>query len=81
MLGWYRQLALIRAAYRFMSSVVSDSLHQICYCASNVLTPWIEVRLEKLLIVQLVKNFSAGYGTLWFTIVFTKAQPGPCSEP
>jgi hypothetical protein len=40
----------------------------------NKLTPWSRVLLEKLIVNQLVKNFSAFYGNGIFMTVFTRAR-------
>ena len=44
------------------------------YLITYLLTPYSTVLLEKLTVSQLVKKFSAFYGTLWFITAFTSAH-------
>jgi hypothetical protein len=46
----------------------------------NLLFPWSRDLLENLTITQLVKKFSAFYGTRRFIALFTTAATGPYSE-
>ena len=55
-------------------SVRHVSVLVITVSLTYVLNPWSRVLLEKLIICQLVKKFSAFYGTRKFIIAFTKAR-------
>jgi len=46
----------------------------LTYILTYILTPWSTVLLEKLTGLQLVKKFSAFYGTRKFITVFTNAR-------
>jgi len=48
-------------------------VHSHTHTAVILLTPWSRVLLEKLTVTQLVKKFSAFYGTRRFITVFTTA--------
>jgi len=47
---------------------------------TNQPTSWSRVLCEKLTVPQLVKKFSAFYGTWWFFTMFTE-QPTTCTYP
>jgi len=49
--------------------MIRDVCPTQCYLLTYLLTPWSRVLLEKLTGLQLVKKFSAFYGTRRFTML------------
>ena len=58
----------------YMHANTWSRLPKICYLLTCLLTPWSRVLLEKLASLQLVKKFTAFYGTRRFLTALTSAR-------
>jgi hypothetical protein len=58
----------------FEDNRVKESVGTVLYLLTYLLTPWCRILFEELIITQLVKKYSAFYGTRKFITVFTQAR-------